>query len=95
MVLLETAPKVTKIFGLLLWDNLLPKCCQNRPIWSHGLLPVQKVQREGEGEPDADEGELLDRVGQKVVDDFDSWKDRIKVEASLKKSLDKPETLSY
>ena len=35
VTLLELAQKVTKIFGLLLWDNLLPRTCKNRQIWSH------------------------------------------------------------
>ena len=37
------------------------------------VVPVQEVEREGESEPDADEGELLDRIRQKVIDNLDSW----------------------
>ena len=33
--IIRNSPKMTKIFGLLLWDNLLPWTCNNRPIWSH------------------------------------------------------------
>ena len=36
------------------------------------VVPVQEVEREGESEPDADEGELLDRIRQKVIDNLDS-----------------------
>ena len=35
MTLLEIAQTVTKIFGLLLQDNLLQRTCKNCPIWSH------------------------------------------------------------
>ena len=40
VTLLEKAPKVTKMFGLLLRENLLPWTCKNRPIWSHWLWYV-------------------------------------------------------
>ena len=33
--IIRNSQKVTKIFWLLLWDNLLPRTCKNRPIWSH------------------------------------------------------------
>ena len=35
VALLEIAQKITKICGLLLCDNLLPRTCKNRQIWSH------------------------------------------------------------
>ena len=31
----RNSQKVTKLFGLILWDNLLPELVKNRPIWSH------------------------------------------------------------
>ena len=35
VVLFKISKKVTKIFGLLLWEILLPRRTKNRPIWSH------------------------------------------------------------
>ena len=36
------------------------------------VLPVKKEEGDAEAEPDADEGQLLHRVRQQVVNDFDS-----------------------
>ena len=35
IVIIRNSPKITKIFGQLLWDNLLPRICKNHLIWSH------------------------------------------------------------
>ena len=36
----QTCPKIKQIFGLILKENLLPRTLNNRPIWSHWLLPT-------------------------------------------------------
>ena len=41
---------------------------------NHRRLPVEQEQGEGEAEPDADEAELLDVVGQQVVDHLKTLK---------------------
>ena len=33
--IIRNSPNGTKIFGLLLWDKLLPRTYKHRPIWSH------------------------------------------------------------
>ena len=38
------------------------------------IAPVEQEQSEGEAEPDADEAQLLDVVGQQVVDHFQTYK---------------------
>ena len=40
VILLVIAQKGTKIVGLLLWDNMSPRTCKNRPIWVT-LIPTE------------------------------------------------------
>ena len=41
---------------------------------SHSQAPVEQEESEGKAEPDADEAELLDVVGQQVVDHLKALK---------------------
>lgn len=43
---------------------------------SHSQAPVEQEESEGKAEPDADEAELLDVVGQQVVDHLKALKNR-------------------
>ena len=44
---------------------------------SHSQVPVEKEESEGKAEPDADEAELLDVVGQQVVDHLKALKKQV------------------
>ena len=43
---------------------------------SHSQAPVEQEESEGKAEPDADEAEFLDVVGQQVVDHLKALKNR-------------------